>query len=486
MFKRIVKRLALLIAMVLSVQLAISSPAQSAPANPTQVKEFNFVFLHGFESNPSALQLLSDSITAQLPKYILDYEQANPGTEVRVDTLQRYYPNDVDIDTWAKNIADSIEKHFSNKKNLILIGHSMGGKAALYAVAKNIGGLADKVVMVVTINSPIKSLQNYYFTGGGTASDYLRAQFLILNAGAADSVTYYDSSQDGQWVGTNKHWLAFISAESAPLSDQFNFAGVDPLPRDMDDGIIPISAQYADGADVIYYGEHSHSDVAQVDEVAEFIAGQILRYIFGGNIECSVFARSGSFEHKANWLLGKDYWEDIAGEIPANSGKVEHKNESYTKWQEWEDVVGERTLGSGRSSYRVSRMSLPFFTGIKEFRWLNPDDSEDSRLYIRTRAAPRSSVKVEWSIYQEGLLPVGIERDHYEIQIVSGTPLTAIKSVLWDTDNPCDLRLQIYSEAQSPFRWFKAEWKVYFKGSRLRQIINEIPSETLSGNASGS
>ena len=479
MSKSIVKRLALLIAMGLSIQLAISSPAQSAPANITQVKEFNFVFLHGVGSHAGSLQLLGDSIMAKLPEYILDYEQANPGTEVRVDTLQRYYPNDVDIDTWAKNIADSIEKHFSDKKNLILIGHSMGGKAALYAVAKNIGGLADKVVMVVTINSPIRRLGDYYFTGGGTASDYLRAQWLILNRGAGDSVTYYDSSQDGKWVGSNKHWLAFISAESAPLSDQFNFAGVDPLPRDMDDGIIPISAQYTDWADVIYYGEHSHSDIAEMDEVAEFIAGQILRYIFGGNIDCSIFSRSGSYEHKADWLLGTDYWGDVAGEILANSGKVEHKNESYTKWQEWEDVVGALTLGGGRSSYQVNRVSLPFFTGIKEFRWRNPDDFEDAQLYIRTRAAPRSSVQAEWSIYQQGLLPVGMVRDHYEVRIVSGTPLTAIRTVLWKTDNPCDLRVQIYSEAQSPFRWFKAEWKVYFKGSRLRQIINQIPSETL-------
>ena len=40
----------------------------------------------------------------------------------------------------------------------------MGGKAALYAVAHNIGNLADKVAMVVTSNSPIKKLSNYYFT----------------------------------------------------------------------------------------------------------------------------------------------------------------------------------------------------------------------------------------------------------------------------------------------------------------------------------
>jgi len=481
MFKSIVKRLALLIAIALSTQLAISSPAQSAPDKPTQVKEFNFVFLHGAGGHTGALQLLGDLIIEQLPAYIFGYEQANPGTKVSVDTLQRYYPNDVDIDTWAKNIADSIEKHFPNKKNLILIGHSMGGKSALYAVAKNIGGLADKVVLVVTINSPIKRLQDYYFAGGGSAADYIKARWLMPDQGVYDSVTYYDSSQDGRWVGSNKHWLAFISAEAAPLSEQYNFAGVDPLPRDMDDGIIPISAQYADRADVVYYGEYGHSDFSQMDEVAQFMAGQILRYIFGGAIECSIFARSGNFEHKADWLLGTDHWEDVGGAVLAYSGRVQHKNESYTKWQEWEDVVGEFSLAGGRSSYRVNRVSLPLLTGVQECRWMNPDDPRDCQLYIRTRAAPRSLVQAEWSVYQSRLLPVGMVRDHYEVHIVAGTPLTAIRSVLWTTDDPVDLRLQIYSEAQSPFRWFRAEWKVYFKGSRLRRIIDEIPSQTLSG-----
>ena len=486
MFTSMMKRLALVIAIALCIQLAISSPIQSAPDNSIQVKELNFVFLHGAGGHACSFQLMEDFMIEKLPPYILGYEQANPGTEIQVNTLKRCYPNNVDINTWANNIADSIDKHFANKNNLILIGHSMGGKSALYAVAKNIGGLADKAILVVTINSPIKSLQNYYVTGGGSVSDYCRAQWLILDRGVCNSATYYDSSQDGQWVGSNRHWLAFISAEAAPLSEQFNFAGVDALPRNMDDTIIPISAQHSDGADVIYYGEYDHSDFTEVDDVTDSIAGQILRYIFGGRVECSVFVRSGTFQHKADWLLGTDHWEDVAGEVLASSGRVQHKNESYIQWQEWEDVVGECTPGGIRSSYWVNRASFPVLTSIKESRWLNPDDPEDCRLYIQTRAAPRNSVQVEWSIYQQGLLPVGITRDHYEVEILTGTPLTGIKRVLWETDDPRDLRLRIYSEAHSPFRWFKAEWRVYYKGSLQRRIIDEIPSETLLKSSSDS
>jgi len=481
------KRLALLIAIVICAQLILPSPVRAAPEGSIWVKELNFVFLHGAGSHACSLQLLDDSITERVSGYILDYEQANPRTKIRVNILKRCYPNDVDIDTWADNIADSIDKHFHDKKDLILIGHSVGGKTALYAVAQDIGGLADKVALVVTINSPVKSLHKYYVTGGGSALQYCRARWLLSDRGVCNSVTYYDSSQDGSWVGGNRHWLAFVSAEAAPLSKQFDVGAVDPWPRNMDDSLVPVSAQYSNGADVIYYGEYSHSDFAVLEEVADFMADQILRYLFGGRIECSVLARGAIFEHKANWLLGTDSWEDVVGEIPASSDMVWHRNESYTKWQEWEDVVGSCPPEARRSSYYISRVSsFPFLTSVKESRWLSPDNPEDCRLYLRTRAAPRTSVQVNWSIHRQGLLPLGVKRDHYEVEILTGTPLTSIKRVLWATGDPRDLRVRISSEAERPFRWFKAEWRVYSKESRQRKVVDEIPVKALVGTNPGS
>jgi pimeloyl-ACP methyl ester carboxylesterase len=481
------RRLALLITIGLCLSLGLYSPAQSAPEEPVQVKELNFVFLHGAGGNACSMQLLADSIMEQLPAHILDYQLAYPDTEIKVDTLLRCYPNDVDIQTWANNIADSINKYLPNKRNLILIGHSVGGKAALYAVANNVGGLADKVALVVTINSPIKRMQQYYFAGGGSAVDYYRALGLISDRGVINSVVYYDSSDDGRWVAAVKHWLAFISAEAAPLSQQFNVGGVDALPRDMDDTIIPISAQYTDRADVIYYGEHGHSDFSTSDEVAGFMAEQILRYIFGGEIECSVLVRSGTLEHAAGWVPGTDYWEDEVGEVLVDSGRLQYRNEFFTQWQEWEEVVGEYPAEGMRSSYQVSQVRhFPFLASIKESRWLSPDDPGDCRLYLRTRAAPRNYVEVDWSIYRRGLLPPGIERDHYEVEIVTGTPLTNIRYVSWVDSDLRDLRLQISSEAERPFRWFKAEWRVYSKESRYRKVIDEIPGQLLLETTLGS
>jgi pimeloyl-ACP methyl ester carboxylesterase len=475
------KRIAVFITIALCLQLVAATPAHSAPDDTTLVKELNFVFLHGAGGGACSTQLLADAFVAQIPAYIQEYEQANPDTKIMVDSLNRCYPNDVDIYTWATNIADSLNLHFKDKKNLILIGHSMGGKTALYAVAHNIGGLADRVAMVVTINSPIKSLNDYYVAGGGAPIDYCRAQWLLPDRGICNSVVYYDSSQDGKLVGNSKHWLAFISSEGSPLSEQFDISGVDALPRDMDDVLIPITAQYSYGADVIYYGEHGHSDLGTDSEVADFIAEKTLRYIFGGDIEFSVFNSGGSFEHRANWLPGSDYWEDIVGEAPASSGTIRHTNRSFFKWQTWVDVVGENLTGNQRSSYQVSRANFfPFLGGIKETHWVSSDNSADGRLYIRTWAAPGSTVEVDWVILEHELLPSGTQRDHYEVRIVTGTPLTSITAVSWVTDDPRDLRLKIASQAESPFRWFQAEWRVYTKEISQKKVIDKIPAQPIA------
>ena len=476
----IMKRLSFLVTVALCLQLSFPGSVASAAEGPVEFKGLNFVFVHGAGGSPCRLQLLADTIVEQIPGYILDYEQANPGIRVRVDTLNRCYVDDVDIDTWAGYIARSVDKYLPGEGNIILVGHSMGGKSALHAVANNVGNLADRVALVVTINSPIKSLDGYEVTGGGSILSYCRARWLRSDRGVCESVTYYDSSEDGRWVSGNKHWLAFVSSENSPLSEQFDYGGVDPYPKDMDDGVIPLSAQYSDGADVVYCGEYGHSDSGVLDEVAEFMTGEILQYIFGGSIGCSVFARGGKFGHEASGLLGTDYWQELVGDVLARSGALWHRNQSYTEWEKWKGVAEyypPTYEKYKRSRYEVSRArSSGFFTSIEELRWLEPDNPEDCRFYVRTRAAPRSYIQVDWDIYRRGLLPMGVERDHYEVEIVAGTPLAGIEDVSWATEDPRDLRLQITSWAERPFRWFEAEWRVYYKENRQRKVIDEIPA----------
>jgi pimeloyl-ACP methyl ester carboxylesterase len=474
MHSNILNRLLFLLIVVLCACGILSVSVRAQAPVPPAVKELNFVFLHGAGGNSCSLQLLNDSIMSTIPGYIRDYQQANPGIRVQVDSLLRCYPNDVDIKTWAENIANSINENLPRRKNLILIGHSMGGKAALYAVANNIGGLAGKVAMVATINSPVKSLGNYYFTSGVSLT-YIGTPWLISDHGVINSLFSYDSSPDGGWVGRNKHWLAFISAENAPLSQEFDVRGVDALPRNMDDTIVPISAQYAEGADVVYYGEHAHSEFGESKAVSGFMANQILNYIFGGRIGCSVLERSGTLEHAAGWLPRLDRWQDLTGEVLLDSGTIQHSNESYFRWQDWDDVVGKNSTGIQRSSFNVSSNgSLPLFAGISSAQWFNAADIGDCRLNLKTRAAPKNSIRVDWSTSQPGLLPEGAERDRYEIEIVAGTPFTAISDIKWVDDNPRDMRLLVASQAEGPFRWFQADWKVFSRESRKVGFINDL------------
>jgi len=469
------RRAALLVAILLCVLAAFPASVQSAPLARIKVKELNFVFLHGMGGNCCAFQLLSDSLAEHLPAFMPGFEQANPGTTLRINSMTRCYPGYADIDTWAYRIVDDINVYFKDKEDLILVGHSMGGKTALHAVAQNLGGLADRVVAVVTINSPIRSLDRYHPPGGGPVLEYLETILLGSDEGVVASVTYLDSAEEGARVSRSKNWLAFISAEKAPLSPQFNRAGVDIWPRDMDDGVVPLSAQHSDGADVVYYGEHGHSDFGAQEAVASLLADRILRYVLGETVDCAVLARGGGLDHRADWLLGTDHWDEVVGDVITSSGVVWHRNESWTEWQEWEDVVSENLPGSKRSRIEATLASLPLLTGIAELRWLNPDDVSDCRLYVRTRAAPRNTVRVRWAVHIRGLLPQGVRRSHYEVEITASTPLATVPDASWVNLDSGDIRLRLRSEAQSPFRWFRADWRTYYTEGRQRNIISRIP-----------
>jgi pimeloyl-ACP methyl ester carboxylesterase len=450
----------------------VGSSVQAAPA--IQIKELNLVFLHGANGTSCAMQLLSDTINLKLPDFIAAYERENPGIKIRVDSMNRCYPNNVDINVWANNIAGSC-KSFFHQNNLILIGHSMGGKTALYATANDIGGLQNMVSAVVTINSPVKNLSQYYFTGG---ADYWSAAWLIpQDHGVVSSLANYDASPDGAWVGKNKHWLALCSAESAPSSPQFDVSGVDPLPRDMDDRIVPISAQYADGADVVYYGEHGHSDFETDPALASYQAEFILRYIFGGTIEYSVLADQGSLKHTAGWFPVSYTWRDTIGEFPIQEGTIVRKNDSF-KWQNYEDVVGLSESPEKRSSFEATRASLPGLSALLGADWVSPDNDNDDRLLIETRAAPWSTVKIDWII--NGFEEIqGRIRDRYEVCIETGTPFTSIKDANWiSDDNINDFRLFIDSEAQGPLRYFEASWKTFSREYASHKIIDEMPVTT--------
>ena len=298
-----------------------------------KVKELNFVFLHGLGGTPCAFQGLQDQITETMTYVTERYREQHPDVTFELNMMVRCYPGYESLETWAENIAESINTRFAGKDNIILVGHSMGGKTALYTVAHNIGGIADRVEAVITINSPIKKLSDYYVPGGGPMVEYMRTVLLGADMGVVESVAFYDSSADGLKISQEKHWLAFISAENSPVSPAFDNTGVDIWPRNLDDGVVPLSAQFSEGADVIYYGQYQHSDASRIQDISKNLANAILLYIFGYPLEFSVPARSGTLKHEADWLIGTDRWADIVGGIVTANGTITHKNTSFYKWR---------------------------------------------------------------------------------------------------------------------------------------------------------
>ena len=473
-----VKTSSLVLSVILCAQLLTAHPVQ-AETRPEVVKELNFVFCHGMGGNPCAFQNITDRIYELLPYFIDRYQEKNPGISIKVNTLDRCYPAYVDINTWANNIADSVNKHFEGKDNLIIVGHSMGGKTALFATAQNVGNITDRVATVITINSPIKKLEDYYVPGGGPMADYCRTTQLGNDQGVCDSVAFYDSSDDGLKVSQEKRWLAFISAEPSPLSPLYNQTGVDIWPRNLDDGVVPLMAQFSVGADVVYYGEHHHSDVGAKDTTSLFLANNILFYIFGYEMEFSIPARTGIIKHEADWLLGTDHWSDIVGGIVAANGTITRRNSAFYKWDSWEDIIGECEPGDERSYSHVHLDSVPLLTSVKGATWANSENTSDCRLKVTTSAAPLTTVKVDWTVFSAGLLPEETPRSFYDIEIIKGTPLASIIDVGWWKDDPQNPVIWIRSRAQSPFRWFEARWTTYMKEYRTVSVIDDIPIKVI-------
>ena len=83
---------------------------------------------------------------------------------------------------------------------------------------------------------------------------------------------------------------------------------------------MPISAQYSDGADVVYYGEHAHGDFTKSNDLSGTLADQILRYVFGQRIDVSVPSKSGTFEHEPDGCRLSKNWEDSYGSTWSATG----------------------------------------------------------------------------------------------------------------------------------------------------------------------
>ena len=125
--------------------------------------EIWMAFFHGLGGNLTVNIPLIENISKNLQKRGILLKYINPSL-----------PNDVNLEEWSNNIAEAIDAWQKNETQtqpwIILVGHSMGGKACLHAVAKNLKNIDNYVLSVITINSPIKNIGKYrpftYFWNG--------------------------------------------------------------------------------------------------------------------------------------------------------------------------------------------------------------------------------------------------------------------------------------------------------------------------------
>ena len=142
-------------------------------------------------------------------------------------------------------------------------------------------------------------------------------------------------------------------------------------------------------------------------------------------------------------------------------------------------MVGACSPGSRPSRYQISVSSFPFLTRLTLHKWANPTDPADCSVEIGSRAAPKTRVTVKWKIIEDRPLPAGTKRDHYEIKVVEGTPVVGITAASWMNDDTGDVRISSNSRAEGPFRWFKAEYRVFSQKTVDRKVIDQIPARTV-------
>jgi pimeloyl-ACP methyl ester carboxylesterase len=212
-----------------------------------------------YTATPSALRP-SDS---QDPALMDDWEVGDPGctTTRQGDPCTTAYE-------WRYRLVQEINRLYPNKKNIILIGHSTGGRTA-FEVASNTGpdgagtfdwGVRDRIAGVVSINGMIDALQPNRYNVIGAASFVTTCK----NGEYAGNVSGVASAD---WVGQNKRSLALISWGSCSPSlwtgendGSLPFAAQgSPLSRGLN--MTPASGQTYTVAYGIKYGSFCHSTI---------------------------------------------------------------------------------------------------------------------------------------------------------------------------------------------------------------------------------
>jgi pimeloyl-ACP methyl ester carboxylesterase len=421
--------------------------------------EIWIAFFHGLGGHPIVNVPLIENISRNFEQEGITLKYINP-----------QLPNDVNLEEWSNNIATEIVKWAGNETQshpwIILVGHSMGGKAGLHAAANNLKNINKYVASVITINSPIKNIGRYrpltYFWNGVllhlVAERFLHNHKVVALKDCRD----IDTSIDGRkWLSQgNRSWLSFISAEAYPTDPACNLpltkTSIDMYPRYMDDGLVPIDAQYTEDSTTVYYGVYWHQAMVEDPEAIHSLANTTVQYLTGDTINISRFHNAWIYNHQT---IIPTNWNDVVGrdEIFLDSGHISYAADLLPPYEQVDTVGGNFT--NQRSRYEVQKTSGAGSI-IKNVTWMSSNPT-DYRLNIAIQYLPFGKMELDWRVY--GIIPSPLLRDHYEIEVLDGSSYGHSKILYagWITNDITDLGVNIRSWAALGI--INVGWKVYLK-----------------------
>lgn len=252
----------------------------------------DFLYVHGVKgcqnhrlNAEGSLDELEAALTAELPAWIAAYEAAHPGVTVVTNSVHAnlytatpspHHPSDssdpLNMDDWEVGdpgcatsrqgdpcttafewryrLAQEIQQHFPpDARNIILVGHSTGARAA-FEVAANVGaggvgthdwGVQDRIAGVISIQGMVDSLGTSKYNALGPTSFETSCKYGDPIVGFGDSCSLgngwceYAGDVSGfsaaDWVAQNKHALMLTSYASCSPSLFTGFTD-GPLPFD--------------------------------------------------------------------------------------------------------------------------------------------------------------------------------------------------------------------------------------------------------------
>lgn len=329
-------------------------------------RTIHVLFLHGMPETPGVLMPLKERLEELFEKQNIVFDFCYP-----------HLPDTASVADWSENVAEEINQWNPSGK-IVVIGISMGGKVAIHLTAQEQFGVQNQIDSVITINSPIRSLNHFFNSFFGYYYPSFILPFMgtaVMNYSKPDGfidVIQFDSSSEAKWIASEKNLLTFISGEQNPNDELFDGELGDMFPRAMDDGVVPMNAQYIHDGSIVYYGIKPHEAVLKdlssqgaCDKIASTVFDFLMGKVIMASYECNngiILSSKGLFSEEtsqyivANQSINQGKRDHLEIRIGPNSS-IFHHAKIQTQWKQ--NLVNDTTTKISISKQRpLTKLSV--------------------------------------------------------------------------------------------------------------------------------